>query len=225
MYKFFILSGASSAGKTTSLNSLVESGLCEKALKYSEREKRGNSDDIVHIDNIYDTNISCDMIYTMYNNKYGINTKQIKERLKKRHQIAVISDIKSLIELKKKIKNNVVIIYILSDINIENFIADYIEKNKIIISDKDKERLYYLAKNISDAIERYEWQKFDDFNSQLIKEAQHVIERCDDFIKRYNSLVESYHIYTNNITLFDHLVLNFKDVNRYNQCIDIIKIY
>ena len=224
MYKFFVLSGASGAGKTTSLNALVESGLCEKVPKYSEREERGSSDDIVHVDNI-DTNISCDVIYTMYNNKYGINTNQIKDRLKLKHQITVISDIMSLIELKKIFKDDVIIIYILTDRNIENFVVDYIEKNRIIISQEDKDRLFYLAHKIFNATEKYKWQELDDLINLLTNEFQHVIEKCDDFIIRYSNFVVSHQIYVNNKTLFDYLVHSYKGACRLNQCIDIIKLY
>ena len=161
----------------------------------------------------------------MYNNKYGINTTQIKDRLKFKHQITTVSDIISLSKLRRIFNEDIIIIYILSDINIVNFVTDYIEKNKLTISSKDKEILTYSAYNISNAIEKYEFNEFAKFNRLLINDSQHIIERHDDFIKRYESLVSSYQVYVNNITLYDNLVLNYKDVSRITQLTDIIKRY
>lgn len=78
MNKLFILSGA---GKSTLLDRLVKEGICNAAVKYSERKRFNTVDDVFTVENLSNPQLECDIIYTMYGNRYGFSTKKLHNQL------------------------------------------------------------------------------------------------------------------------------------------------
>ena len=227
MYKLFVLSGASGVGKSTMLFKLVDTGLCEVAPKYSEREERKGKDDIIHVDNIYDNNISCDITYKMYNTMYGINTREIKDKSKEHHQIIIISDIESLKKIQVVFDNNVITVYILlSDICIESLIEACIYREELIIPEKEKKDLILLAKKISEIFKSWDDKEFHKFDEEFHIKVEKYFSNDDDFkkfIKRYESWTKAREIYESNMTLFDYSFAENEDY--FNQLQILIKSY
>ena len=137
MNKLFILAGASGAGKSTLLNWSVKEGYCNAAVKYSERKIFNTVDDISTVEDINDSQLQCDIIYSMYGNRYGFSSQKIRDQLKEGNAILVTNDKRTIQELKIIFLQQVVVIYVVSDIKMilqddwESFIQ-YVE----IINDK-----------------------------------------------------------------------------------------
>jgi len=100
----YILTGASTSGKTTLLNDILENGYAMKAPKFAERLSRGPDDDITHIDNIEKSN--CDILYVINGKRYGIDTKLIMDEIKKGNDLfVVLSDLRVIRRLKSEFED------------------------------------------------------------------------------------------------------------------------
>lgn len=117
MNKIFILSGPSGAGKSTLLDRLVKEGICNAAVKYSERKKFNTVDDIYTVKNVNNPQLQCDIIYTMYGNRYGFSTIKLYTQLKEGNLILITNDKLAINKLKMTFPQQIVVIYIISDIN------------------------------------------------------------------------------------------------------------
>ena len=203
MCKLYVLSGASGIGKSTLMFKLNNMGLCKIAPKYSEREIRKGKDDIIHVDNIYEECLSCDIIYELYDTKYGINTFEIKSELETNNLIVAISDVDSLRRMRDSFKDKIVTIYIsFSEDHIDDLIEAYINREEMEISFEVREEFCRLAKLVIQAIKT---QQNLDINEQYNK-MRHLFsdsEKFEDFVKRLESWVRPWGAYEKNKSLFD----------------------
>lgn len=207
MNKLFVLSGASGIGKSTLLFQLVKEKLCYCAPKYSERLARRGEDDIIHVPNIYDNKIACDVIYEIYNIKYGINTTEIKRKLQTGNQIIIVSDIEALRKIRTAFGGSVAIVYIfLSTICVENLVEAYISRGELIISEKEKRDLILFASKISKSIKSRDDKEFHKLDEEFHSIVREFFSEDDflQFIKRYESWTKAQEIYDSNKGLFDY---------------------
>ncbi|MGE5342903.1 MAG: hypothetical protein ACM3SY_15625 [Candidatus Omnitrophota bacterium] len=207
MNKLFVLSGASGIGKSTILFQLVKEKLCSPAHKYSERLVRKGEDDIIHVSNIYDSKIACDIIYEKYNIKYGINTAEIKRKLQTDNQIIIVSDIVALKKLKEVFKGTSTVVYIfLSSICVEKLVVVYINRGALVISDENREDLILFASKITESIKSRDKINFHRLDKEFYSKVKEYFSNDDflQFIKRYESWTKSREIYNANSALFDY---------------------
>jgi hypothetical protein len=198
MNKLFVLSGASGSGKSSLLLKIVEEGLCELAPKYSNRKKRDAEDDIIYIDDL--KNHSCDVVYERYNNIYGINTSEIEERLRKKNQIVVISDIDSIKKIRNRFANGISVIFVyLQDFCIDNLLKGRYKLNL------DDEEITALGSHILESCKTKNSQGF----ISLDKGIRHKIRNSfsndsifQEFVKRYESWIKIDKDYEENKELF-----------------------
>lgn len=209
MNKLFILSGASGAGKSTLLNRLVLDGYCVAAPKYSEREKFDTADDIVTVENINAPELQCDLIYSMYGNKYGFCSKLLKKGLINSNQILVSNDRNIIEKIKFLFPNQVIVAYIVSDINIDNLKQIYMKRYGYpsIIGKEDA-----LLKSIHKASEMV----LHDNTKMLFQSLERINRIINDalfedegFRLRAESIKQRNQLYSNRLFLYDYVVLNF----------------
>lgn len=222
--KLFILSGSSASGKSTLLSKIVENGLCERATKYSTREKRMNElyDDIIHMNEL-EIKQSCDIIYTMYNNLYGINTSEIEQRLLFNNQIVIVSDIDSLRKIKFIFNEKVSIIFIsLIDINIENLLKAYGERKDLKMLGGE---LSLLAIKISAAIKINNNSKFRELDEMFKRSIKKYLSDVEfiEFVERYNSMIHFNEFYMKNKDLFNYSIFGRSVEDLSENCCNIIK--
>src|SRR5438128_1451836 len=86
----FVFSGASGCGKTTLLNAICQDPSLNtvKAAKFAERQRRGDDDDVTHVNEI--TPSDFDPIYIINGNWYGIKTESIRQQLAQGKNACVI---------------------------------------------------------------------------------------------------------------------------------------
>jgi guanylate kinase len=198
--KLFVLSGPSGSGKSSLLAKIVKEGLCEQAPKYSNREKRSTEfDDITHI-RLEDFKEKCDIIYKRYNICYGVNTEEIKERLKHFNQIVIISDITVMEILKKHLGKDVLIVFIyLQDFCIDNLLK---ERYKLQLEDRERKNFadhILMSRDIGDK----KW--LNSVPEEIIKKLRENFpnsKKYHEFVKRCNSWIELNIDYKKNEKLF-----------------------
>ena len=204
MNKLFVLSGASGSGKSSLLKKVVEKGLCVQAAKYSNRIRRAYEfDDITHIE-VDDLQTKCDIRYQIYNDNiwYGINTKEIKEKLKNGNLIVIISDIVTIKTLKEYLGNDALIVFIyLKDLCIDNLLK---KRYNLPISDEEKTELAHYILKCRD-------KKNANWINSVPENVKSIIEKLkcgfhekeyQEFIKRCDSWIELAIKYENNKSLF-----------------------
>lgn len=213
MNKLFILSGASGVGKSTLLNRLVLDNFCGAANKYSERKRFNTLDDVIAVDDITDPNLECDLIYTMYGNKYGFSSKKIQEELEIGNQILIANDVNTIDKIKTLFPNNVIVIYIVSDINVNVLRLIYMKRHGLpsmrtiesnILERLEKCREELLQDNIEEFI-NYHNEVNEIINSKFYED--------EEFKLRAESLKHRAKIYLNDF-IYDYIVFNFYSRNK-----------
>ena len=134
MNHLFILAGPSMIGKTTLLSKIIEAGLCEGLNKYSSRKKREKGfDDIIHVDDIYDSKYGCDIIYEMYDNLYGVNTNEIKAKLQNKNQIVIISEVNAINKIIEIFDENatVILLFLSGNMPIGEYLRIYLTRREV----------------------------------------------------------------------------------------------
>lgn len=208
MNKIFILSGASGAGKSTLLDRIVNVGICNAAIKYSERKKFNTIDDITHVDNINYKQLKCDIVYTMYGNKYGFSSKKISEQLKQGNVILITNDHSTIDNFNLLFPNQVVVIYIVSDVN-QRLLRDiYMRRHGfpsikhigVVLSEQLKEAESMVSQDDSKKL----MQCIENINSLI----DQIILEDKEYRLRLDSIKHQEKIYSLSIFSYDYTVLN-----------------
>lgn len=213
MNKLFVLSGASGAGKSTLLDRLVTEKYCSAAVKYSERKRFNTVDDVTSVKNINDPSLQCDIVYTKYGNRYGFSSSNLYKKLQCSHQILITNDKQTIEKLKTIFPNQVVVIYIVSDINkrllrqiymkrhgfpsirsIQSHINDQLQTSKEMLDKDNGEGFIACIEKINELID-----------SILLEE--------DEFKLRLESIKNQEELYSSDFLTYDYVVLNLYSNN------------
>lgn len=220
--------GASGSGKTTLLQYIVhKKKLCKAAKKYSTRSTRPTvimEDGTELIDDVTHKSLAelekCDLLYESNNNKYGVQTSEIIDDLKKDNCIIVISDIRAIKFLKKKVIESgytVKVIYILS----KNDSRDEFSKTCQMRMNSAYENGEYdeISPN---SVNTQIKNRIKSFTSEIKNDRNFCVDKvnrfCDDLksyfpdsesnAKRFEKIKLVFKQYIYNIGLFDHVILN-----------------
>ncbi|CAD6494277.1 MAG: Guanylate kinase [Candidatus Argoarchaeum ethanivorans] len=191
--RLYIISGSSGSGKTELLD-LIQNQATSKAVlapKYSTRnERKGEFDDIRHVDRIDDEEYT--FVYPMNNYTYGIKAEEITDLLGRGYNVFIIlSDLRIVEEVKQFFGSIAVSLYIF-----RNLSADQLEK---VLEEREMAR----GINPVDTV-------------PLERQRQTRLNRLY-FIQRK---------YVDNITLFDHIILNIrKPQDMLQQVINLVEGY
>lgn len=209
MNKLFILSGASGAGKSTLLDRLVKDGYCSAAIKYSERKKFSTVDDITSVENIRDPRLKCDLIYSMYGNMYGFSSRNLKNGLKKMNQILITNEKNVIKKIKSFFPEQVIVIYIVSDINIDILKTIYMKRYGYpsIISKKDE--LVKVLQETKDVVLSDNTKEFIENINGINEIVNGIILKNEGFRLRAESIRHREQLYFNQLFTYDYVVLNF----------------
>lgn len=208
MNKLFVLSGASGAGKSTLLDRIVNAGICNAAIKYSERKKFNTIDDITTVDDINYSQLQCDIVYTMYGNKYGFSSKMISEQLKRGNVVLITNDTSTIEKLKKLFSRKVVVIYIVSDIN-QRLLREIYMKRHGFPSMKSKElMLMEQLKVAENTVLLNDMKQFIQCIETINKIIDQIILEDEEYRLRLDSIKHQEKIYSLGILTYDYAVLN-----------------
>ena len=218
MHKLFILSGSSGVGKSTLLNKLVQEGLCDSIPKYSNRRNFSTVDDVISVED--SKSGACDLVYNMYGNWYGFNSETLVERVCNKNQILITNDEETIKKIRNLLKKNVVVIYIVSDVG-KNQLMKIYQNRYGYPSIKD------VTDEINEEIEMCQKMVINDNPKGVIKcienincHIESIMYRDEEFKLRYNSIKQRIKKYTDNILLYDYVVMNFYSENTSMYAID-----
>mgnify|MGYP003307973802 CR=1 FL=1 len=208
MNKLFILAGSSGAGKSTLLNRVVKEGYCDAANKYSERKRFSSVDDVITVENLDAPNLQCDLIYMMYGNRYGFCSEKIIECLKEKSQILITNDIKTIENLKKLFPKQVVIIYIISDINKRLFREIYMERQGVPSLIGVKDQIVEMLQNGEKMLLQDEGKKFLECVKRINQIIDSILLEEKEFKLRLESIERREELYLIEMFRYDYVVLN-----------------
>lgn len=209
MTKLFILCGASGAGKSTLLNTLINNGICEAVKKYSERQKFNAIDDVTSIDDIEKKELGCDIIYSMYGNRYGLNSKKILQDLKSKNQILITNDNDTIEKFKKILYERTVVIYVLSDINKEKLLNIYLKRFGYPSLEHQKDKVQDYFDKCINALKDNHSQEFFERIFSLNSLFETVIPDYASYKLRAESVEKISENYMENLFFYNYIVLNF----------------
>lgn len=213
MNKLFILAGASGVGKSTLLNWLVKEGYCNAAVKYSERQRFNTVDDISTVEDINDPQLQCDIIYTMYGNRYGFSSQKLQRQLKEGNLILITNDRLAIKKLKMIFLQQVVVIYIVSDINKRLLRQIYIKRHGLPSIENEKASLLEKIKNAEKMILQDDWESFFQCVEMINDKIDDIVLQEEEFRLRLESIKCQEKIYSLDLFTYDYLVLNLYSDN------------
>lgn len=222
----YIIMGGSGSGKTTLLQHVVyENKICKAAKKYSTRPTRPNiisngitiQDDTNHLE-LEDIEKKCDVLYERNGNKYGASSSEIIEELNRDNYIIVISDIRSIKYLKKKVEESghfVKVIYILSKMDsydefsktCETRINSSYRNDEEKSPSKVKEKIVERLEDFSKKLKNVKGFGISETN-QLCQDIKSYFPDSESNEKRYEKIKFTFKQYVYNIGLFDYVILN-----------------
>ncbi len=230
----FVLSGASGCGKSTLLSALLanpEAGTycLESAPKYSTRTRRENdpNDDIIHVPEI--TSSEFDFPYFLNDTTYAIKTDEIEARISEgRNLLVILSDFRVVHRLKQRFPNETIAIYVSSAIDPSKLAVIQQQRRRFIPDNEQRRTLTECFTRLQSGASLDLWERvykdavqFGDTWKQFMPES-HSTEIRQEKIRQFHTR------YIDNISIFDHVVLNYvegKINDMVEQALSIIKYY
>lgn len=208
MNKLFILSGASGAGKSTLLDRLVKAEAGQAATKYSERKRYNTVDDVSTVDNILNPELHCDIVYSMYGNRYGFNSSMLKSQLKISNLLLITNDKLAIEKLRTIFPRQVIVVYIVSDINKRLLRQIYMKRHGV---PSMKGILVSLLKQLGIAEQTLLHDNGEEF-IQCIDRINNLIDDIvlqeEEFRLRLDSIKYQEELYSQGLFTYDYTVLN-----------------
>ncbi|MEO6144326.1 MAG: hypothetical protein ABIP19_10135 [Dermatophilaceae bacterium] len=210
--QLYIISGASGCGKTTLVAQMLnETDLnCIRAEKFSERDHRGEGDDITHVDRIEEGN--CDLVYVINDTYYGVNTATIEQQLADgKNAFIVLSDFRVVEQLKGRFGDQATAVYVsapMSAAKVQQVMADRHKKEFRPTEDQSSmlRRQFY---RLQCAAQLGRWLTVFDGMVDLLGDWSDVVPHAETTQIRAEK-IRSFHLkYIQGLTLFDHVVLNY----------------
>ena len=223
----YIFAGASGCGKTTLLQRVVYvKKLCGPANKYTTRRKRATEyidgiavpDDAKHI-KLYRMEKTCDIMYETNNYKYGFISNEIIAALEEKDIAIILSDIRALTVLKGKVRDagfEVRAIYISSKMDSTSAFAKVWQSRLETPLDitksykKLQKEVTSFAKWINDDL----WDHVPiEETIRRCEKIPKILPKSDEYLPRKEKIRLMYTRYVHNISLFDHVILNYSNVD------------
>lgn len=213
MNKLFILSGASGAGKSTLLDRLVKGGICNAAIKYSERKRFNTVDDVSTVENLNNPQLQCDIIYTMYGNRYGFNTKKLRTQLSEGNLILITNDKLAIKKLKEIFPQQIVVIYIVSDINKRLLRQIYMKRHGFPTIRSKGISLLEQLKNAKKMVLQDDGENFIQCIERINDLIDDIVLEEEEFRLRLDSIKHQEELYSMDLFTYDYTVLNLYSSN------------
>jgi guanylate kinase len=208
--QLYIVSGSSGSGKTTLVDMIMEQvdGV-ERAAKYSERASRGPQDDTTHVDEV--DSKSYDITYVINDYFYGVKTADIERQLGRGVDVFIIlSDFRVVRRVKERFGERATTVYVSSAVDpdvLRRVMADR-HRDEFSPTPGQSTLLRRQFYRLQCAAELGRWSAVLDGMSDLLDEWNHVVPHAESARIR-SEKIRSFHLrYTDQITLFDQVVLN-----------------
>lgn len=206
MNKVFIFLGVSGAGKSTLLDRIVKDGYCCAAKKYSERKKFSAIDDVTSVEDIGDPQLQCDMVYSMYGNRYGFSSKDLKVQLKHSSLVLITNDKITIENIKKIFPGQVVVIYIVSDINKSVLRRVYIKRHGIPSLKAETPQISIELQKANEMLEKDMGEGFVEHMEAIDDILDNIILKDKEFELRLESIRHQEELYP--VGLYDYVIFN-----------------
>jgi len=211
--RLFIISGASGSGKTTLLEQVLREGDCYSAAatKYTERPPRVNEfDDTKHVASIDDA--QCDVRYVINGFKYGLRIADVDAQLASGVNVAVIlSDFRVIRRLKERFGFRAVALYVSSEIDPAKLLKIHGQRHQFSPTDEQKSSLYRQFSRLKSAAELQTWNRVFEFASDFVEAWREYIPDSKSAQIRTQKIRTFHDRYIENIALFDHVILNYRE--------------
>lgn len=205
MGKLIIFTGASGSGKTTLRNRLLETRDIKMAEKFSEREHRGEGDDIIHVDDINAARV--DLIYELNGFKYGINLRKIAGELRDDENLGiVISDVRVVREIKRRLGKQAEAYYIAAPIDSEELLKIHTRRNIDLLDDMPPEEQEEITRLIASE------KALGEPDAKRLRELMGDSTVLPEFKEREKNISRLYRDYVDNMDLFDNVILNYDSI-------------
>ena len=213
MNKLFILSGASGAGKSTLLDRLVKEGICNAAIKYYERKRFNTVDDVFTVENLNDSQLDCDIIYTMYGNRYGFSTKRLRSQLNEGNLILITNDKLAIKKIKEIFPQQVIVIYIVSDINKTLLRQIYMKRHGFPTIKSIEFPLLEQLKKAEKVVLQDDGESFIQCMEKMNELIDNIVLGEEEFRLRLESIKHQEKLYSLDLFTYDYTVLNLYSSN------------
>ncbi len=211
--KLFILTGASMSGKTTVMDLACESTNLNivPAAKYSDRESRGDNDDIEHRDEI---NVEeYDITYIINGQKYGIRTDVIRSQLDSgRNAAIVLSDFRNVRRLRDEFRDRVVCIYVSAELSAEKQLQIHGDRYGFEPKDDQKIEMAREISKLKSAANIRAWKQVHNAVSDLLDKWWSYMPESRTLQIRSEKKRDFDIRYADNIEIFDHVILNYREI-------------
>ncbi|MCH5279654.1 MAG: hypothetical protein J1E60_07700 [Christensenellaceae bacterium] len=216
MNKLFVLSGASGAGKSTLLDRLVKEGLCKAAIKYSERKRFSTVDDVSAVEDVNDPELQCDIVYSMYGNRYGFSSTKLRAQLQEGNVTLITNDKPAIDRLKNLFPQQIVVIYIVSDVNKRLLGQIYLERHGFTLTNNIHEKLFEHVRKTEKMLLQNNGQGFIQCLETINSIIDDIAFQEKEFRLRLESISNQEELYSLNLFMYDYTVLNLYSSNSQN---------
>lgn len=207
----YIVSGASGSGKTTLVNEVLAAGDLNavRAPKYSERQRRDVNDDISHVERISADEF--DVCYVINDNYYGVRTSEIEQQLNTgKNSFIILSDFNVVERLKERLGPRCSSVYVSSAVDPAAFQKINAERHARGFQPTEPERealgRQFYRLHCAQQLER--WPSVFECMGDLVSDWGALIPNAESARIRAEKIRSFHNRYVDNLTLFDHVVLN-----------------
>lgn len=208
----YIVCGATGSGKSTLSNSIIANKKLNftKAPKYSTREYRGEGDDIIPIK---DMDIGeYDFAYVAMDNKYGLKFNEIEKQLNAgKNSILVLTDFRAVQRLKSIFSENATAICVSSAIDPNKFLQIHGKRYDFLPSKAKKRLMQIQFSRLSSSARLDSWSNVYECTRELLELWQQSIPEHASLEIRTRKVRDFQTKYIENMNLFDHLILNYRE--------------
>ncbi len=151
-----------------------------------------------------------DIAYALNKGQYGICTQNIRHELENdRNVITILSDFRIINRLKQIFKNDIVIIYIASAVDITKL--EKVQIGRLGINKNKEEILIKKVDRLTSSVRIKKWDAVARWIHELNKDWENVKPDSESTAIRAERIKTFHTRYVDNITLFDYTILNYNE--------------
>jgi ribose 1,5-bisphosphokinase PhnN len=154
----------------------------------------------------------CDIRYVINGFKYGLRIGDVEAQLASGKNVAVIlSDFRVIRRLKERFGANAVALYVSSEIDPAKLLKIHGQRHQFSPSADQKSSLYKQFSRLKSAAELQTWNRVFEFASDFVEAWRDYIPDSKSAQIRAQKIRTFHDRYIENIALFDHVVLNYRE--------------
>lgn len=151
-----------------------------------------------------------DIAYALNKGQYGISTEDIRDQLKKGHNvITILSDFRIINRLKSIFNNEIVVIYVASAVDTAKL--ERIQIGRLGIDKTKEDILHRKINRLNSSVNIKRWDSVARWIYELNTDWQNIKPDAESTAIRSERIKTFHTRYVDNITLFDYTILNYNE--------------